>query len=121
MSDTPRIPISVAERIGKKYEKQQVIVIALDRERDQTSLTTWGKDRAHCREIAETGEYLMACFDDMWRGKGKPMKRTEVQRLQEGLEDALSRLRRCIIHGGTDEEYAEICVAGIREKAGLTA
>lgn len=43
MSDTPRIPISVAERIGKKYEKQQVIVIALDREREQTSLTTWGK------------------------------------------------------------------------------
>ena len=87
MSETPLIPIATAKRLGKQYEKQQVIIIGLDRERARSTLTTWGKDRAHCKEIADVGEWLMAHFEKMLAGKGEPITRT-IPDMERAVVDA---------------------------------
>ena len=56
------IPISVAEKIGKKFKCKQVLLLTFDGER--THIVTWGKTKKDCEEVAIAQEW--------WDGKVFP-------------------------------------------------
>lgn len=58
-----RIPISVAERIGKEHGYDQVIINARRANADDTAVTlewvtTWGKNKLHCDIAARIGNAI---------------------------------------------------------------
>lgn len=53
------IPISAAKEIAKKYGYDQVVVIARKvGESGGEHVTTYGKDKAHCKIAADIGNFL---------------------------------------------------------------
>jgi len=53
------IPISAAKSIAKKYDLDQVIIIARKTGKDGLEhVTTYGKNKAHCKVAAEVGNFL---------------------------------------------------------------
>ena len=53
------IPISAAERIAKQYGYDQVIIYARRITEDEGEhMTTYGRNKAHCRAIARIGNHL---------------------------------------------------------------
>jgi hypothetical protein len=57
-----QIPISAAEHIAKKYDYDQIIIIARkvgrDPEEHGEHCTTYGVDKANCYAAASIGEFL---------------------------------------------------------------
>lgn len=53
-----RIPISAAKDIGKKFDKNQVILVTWNREHGDTWVTTWGKSVDDCVQAAEGGNFV---------------------------------------------------------------
>ena len=53
------IPIEAAKQISEKYEFDQVIIVARRvGEGGGESVTTYGKDKAHCDVAAQCGDFL---------------------------------------------------------------
>lgn len=53
-----RIPISAASEIGKKFDKDQVILVTWDSKSGDTWVTTWGSDKVQCIQAAEGGNFV---------------------------------------------------------------
>lgn len=58
MIKSKRIPVSAAAEIGKKFNKDQVIVVAWDLETGETWVTTWGSNKVQCVQAAEGGNFV---------------------------------------------------------------
>lgn len=50
-----KLPITAAKQIGKKYKKNQVIIIAYDDTTETTTVTTWGKTVKDSEQAAIAG------------------------------------------------------------------
>lgn len=74
------IPISAAREITKKYDKQQVIVVAWDAVHGREHVTTYGTTRVACEQAAMGGNKVKAalgwppeeCRAVPRRGSGNP-------------------------------------------------
>jgi hypothetical protein len=53
-----RIPVSAAQDIGKKFNKDQVILVTWDEKSGDTWVTTWGSNRAQCVMAAKGGDFV---------------------------------------------------------------
>lgn len=53
-----RIPISAASEIGKKFSKDQVILVTWDEQSGDTWVTTWGSSRPQCVMAAKGGDFV---------------------------------------------------------------
>lgn len=51
------IPVAAAKQIATKYDYDQVIIIARKAGRNE-HVTTYGKDRIHCKVAAQIGNFL---------------------------------------------------------------
>ncbi len=60
MVKSKRVPISAAKEFGKKYKKDQVIIISYDKETNTFWFTTWGKTKKECKDAAASGESIQA-------------------------------------------------------------
>ena len=57
--NTKPIPVSVAKEISKKYDYDQVIIIARKvGDGGGEHVTTYGKDELHCKVAAKCGDFL---------------------------------------------------------------
>jgi hypothetical protein len=53
-----QVPISAAKELAKKYDKQEVIILSVDREFDKVHITTYGINPHYCHNAKVTGEFL---------------------------------------------------------------
>jgi len=79
-----RIPISAASEIGKKYDKDQVILVTWNKEHGDIWVTTWGKTLTDCSQAAEGGNFVKKAL-------GWPNELTEAKPARE------KKLRKKII------------------------
>ncbi len=52
------VPISAAEQIAKDFDKQEVIVLSVDREMNKVHITTYGINKHYCKNAEITGDFL---------------------------------------------------------------
>ena len=52
------VPIKAAEEIAKKFEKQEVIVLSVDRPHNKVHITTYGINKDYCKNAEITGDFL---------------------------------------------------------------
>lgn len=52
------VPISAGEKIAKDYDKQEVIIISVDREHNKVHMTTYGTTKYNCKNAEITGAFL---------------------------------------------------------------
>ena len=57
--DRPTPPISRARKIAKDFNLDQVLILGRSVSGGYQTMTTYGKDRAHCRMAAQLGDALM--------------------------------------------------------------
>lgn len=58
-----RIPIKAAIDFGKKFDKDQVIIVCYDKKTDSTWVTTWGKSIKDCELAAMSGNNIKKMMD----------------------------------------------------------
>lgn len=58
MKKSKRIPIKAAREFAKNYDKDQVIILAWDRETNSTWVTTYGKSLEDCDQAAQGGNEI---------------------------------------------------------------
>jgi hypothetical protein len=80
------VPISAAKEIGRKYSKEQVIIVCWDKKHGLTHVTTWGTNAEHCLQAGIGGQLVKkalgwpdgAIFDEQMKkwlaGKLKKLK-----------------------------------------------
>lgn len=84
------IPISAAKEIGKRYGKQQVIVVAWDAFHGKEHVTTWGEDAEACRQAAAGGNRVKRALG--WPEALCDAKSKSVTELEAALREAVERL-----------------------------
>ena len=52
------VPVLSAKKIAKDYDKDEVIILSIDRTFNKVHLTTYGKDKAACKRAEITSEFL---------------------------------------------------------------
>lgn len=63
----PRIPVSAAKDIAKKYNLEGVIIIGIDNDsvaQRRTQLATYGKNKVKCKQYGSVGEQLVKLILD---------------------------------------------------------
>ena len=77
-------PVATAQRIGKRYKLDQVIIIGrvIGPDGYQT-MTTWGKNRAYCDVTARIGASLIKLFE---------AEGMDFEHLKEDVREALRAL-----------------------------
>ncbi len=50
------VPVSAAKTIAENYAKQEIIVLAVDREFNKVHITTYGTDKTYCKNAALGGK-----------------------------------------------------------------
>lgn len=78
-----RIPIATAKRIAKEFEKDQVIILTLDKQHELQSVTTYGKTYEDCVNAAEGGNRIKRALgwpEKLCKAKPARQKRKEAQR-----------------------------------------
>lgn len=58
MKEYKPIPVSAAKRIAEEFDKNQVIIVAWDREFGREHVTTYGKTKKECDEAAIGGNFV---------------------------------------------------------------
>lgn len=53
-----QVPISAAKEVAKTYDKQEVIILSVDREHNKVHLTTYGVNKHYCKNAEITGDFL---------------------------------------------------------------
>lgn len=57
------VPVSAAKEIAEKFEKQEVIVLSVDRIHEKVHITTYGKTPKNCENAAATGDFMREVFE----------------------------------------------------------
>jgi hypothetical protein len=52
------VPISAAKTIAENYDKQEIIVLAVDREFNKVHITTYETDKTFCKNAEIMGDFL---------------------------------------------------------------
>lgn len=52
------VPVSAAKAIAENFDKQEVIILAIDREHRMTHITTFGTDEIYKMNAEVTGDFL---------------------------------------------------------------
>jgi len=52
------VPVSAAKTIAEKFDKQEVIVLTVDREFNKVHITTYGENKHYCKNAEITGDFL---------------------------------------------------------------
>lgn len=98
MPKSRRIPITAAKNIAKDYKKDQVIILAWDREVGDTWVTTYGTTQADCEQAALGGneiKKLLGWPKEQTEAKPARQKRKESEiraKLIEEIKEGLSKL-----------------------------
>lgn len=79
-----KIPISAAKEIGKKFDKDQVILVTWNKEFGDTWVTTWGKSVADCGQAAEGGNLVKQAL-------GWPNELTQDKATRQRTQEAIMR------------------------------
>lgn len=53
-----RVPITAAREVAKKYDKQEIVILAIDREFNKIHITTYGVSKHYCLNAEITGDFL---------------------------------------------------------------
>jgi hypothetical protein len=62
MSKYKRVPVTAAKNIADTYDKEEIIILAIDRKHDKVHITTYGKTKAACKTAEMTGDFLSEIF-----------------------------------------------------------
>jgi len=62
MDKYKRIPITCAKEIAKKYNKQEIVIMARDYNHELVHITTYGVNKKACRQSAENGRQIKKFF-----------------------------------------------------------
>lgn len=84
MSDP--IPISSAKRIALDYGYDQVLILGVDRTARKNHITTYGKDKWHCDDVAAAGVLVGRMFG--------PEGLAELRRIREALDAQIAKLEQ---------------------------
>ena len=52
------VPISAAKTIAENFDKQEIIVLSVDREFNKVHITTYGANKHYCKNAEITGDFL---------------------------------------------------------------
>lgn len=52
------VPVSAGEKIAKSYDKQEIIILSIDREHNKVHITTYGRNKLYCKNAEITGAFL---------------------------------------------------------------
>lgn len=82
-----RIPIAAARRVAEAYGKDQVIIVAFDKDADRDKLwfTSYGKTKADCRRAAEAVEFWKRVITSD-RDEGETFRFSSVDELEKFLD-----------------------------------
>lgn len=84
-NSSKKIPISAAKEIGKKYDKDQVILVTFNKTIGDTWVTTWGKNLTDCKMAAEGGNFVKKAL-------GWPNELTNTKPARQKRDDSKLRL-----------------------------
>lgn len=77
------VPISAAEEIAKEFNKQEIIILAVDRQFNKVHITTYGINKHYCKNAEVTGDFLTEILEIR-----KPTKYLElIERAKEIWND----------------------------------
>jgi hypothetical protein len=78
-----KLPITAAKEIAKKYDKDQVIILAWDKTTGETWVTTYGKTIKDCEQAAEGGNNIKRFLgwpEEMCKAKPARIKKKETKK-----------------------------------------
>ena len=58
MKEYVEVPIDAAKYVAEAFDKQEIIILAIDRTHDKVHTTTYGTTKQGCKNAAATGDFL---------------------------------------------------------------
>jgi hypothetical protein len=56
------VPVSAAKEVAENFDKQEIILLSIDREFDKVHITTFGTNEHYSKNAEITGDFLAEIF-----------------------------------------------------------